>query len=556
MDEISRLRKLVAYQNAQNAQLADQNAQLADQLAKQEEVFEDQNAQLADQLAKQEEVSLQKLWSKGIQGVTCRRKGSALSTHTSNHLPVNIMVDENKFVKLDDKFISQENLTASSLFLLNMQQQDNINVVSYFNESGIEDHVRYIIKDVLHSLGINRQVSIHYQATLIGKIDGKRKESKSDIWVVKTLSGVPIAIVEVKQPGRAKMNNKRVLGQVFDYMCNLRNSFGQCEVFGIVTTLEQWRVCWLPDTNNFAASTTLVPQQIDNLTTVFSVDNTLLRTICCGDIYELGDPQLLSVIASVFLKSMKSHYRVVSLLSPCRAYTILSKSDWYWGTISDAELAAHDSLMLTLPKKLLMPPKLKVLRQFHGGADGQVCLALTESFDLVVVKKFYESAKCKREFDLWKELYEVGVLQVELVGSQALIMPFVFHCVQGENEELTFNFNLSYWGKHQNSLLEDDGRFISWTSKINAFMGVNDITVSNALIQAVNLLAKKHVVHNDLVWRHVALLPQFSEDGKQVEGMKPILIDLASANYVETESTAMEYMQEGMNELLEELEDR
>jgi len=38
--------------------------------------------------------------------------------------------------------------------------------------------------------------------------------------------------------------------------------------------------------------------------------------------------------------------------------------------------------------------------------------------------------------------------------------------------------------------------------------------------------------------------------------MKPILIDLASANYVETESTAMEYMQEGMNELLEELEDR
>lgn len=68
---------------------------------------------------------------------------------------------------------------------------------------------------------------------------------------------MPIAIVEVKQPGLSKMKNKKV----FDYMCNLHNSFGQCEVFGIVTTLEHWRVCWLPVTNNFAALTTFVPQQ-------------------------------------------------------------------------------------------------------------------------------------------------------------------------------------------------------------------------------------------------------------------------------------------------------
>jgi hypothetical protein len=103
----------------------------------------------------------------------------------------------------------------------------------------------------------------------------RKREFKSDIWVVKTKSGVPIAVIEVKQPGLNKLSNRKVPGQVFDYMSNLRNYFRQCEVFGIVTTLDEWRVVWLPDTDTFAASEDMEPPPYPDLLPQFPVESTL-----------------------------------------------------------------------------------------------------------------------------------------------------------------------------------------------------------------------------------------------------------------------------------------
>ena len=73
-------------------------------------------------------------------------------------------------------------------------------------------------------------------------------------------------------------------------------------------------------------------------------------------------------------------------------------------------------IYLTLPQQA--PTQLIVLRQFNGGADGQTCLTLNEGFNfVVVVKKFYDANVCKKEYNIWKNVYEVDVLLTKLMDS-------------------------------------------------------------------------------------------------------------------------------------------
>ena len=209
--------------------------------------------------------SLEQFWKCEFRGLQLSTRRSASSTHTSTHADIGNF----KLHSFADFNIETHNSSTVSLFLVELQRQENNKLILYFNEAEIEHRVRLIIQDVLMCLAINTQVSIHYQATIVSVVETGRSESKSDIWVVKTKSGVPIAVIEVKQPGLSKLSNRKVLGQVFDYMSNLRNSFGQYEIFGIITTLDQWRVVWFPDTDEFAASGDLEPPMYEDLQVTF-----------------------------------------------------------------------------------------------------------------------------------------------------------------------------------------------------------------------------------------------------------------------------------------------
>ena len=68
------------------------------------------------------------------------------------------------------------------------------------------------------------------------------------------LNGLPILVIEVKRPHTDALANEYVNGQLCDYMCVLRQRYGVNEVFGIITTYDEWKVCWFKDTNEFAAS--------------------------------------------------------------------------------------------------------------------------------------------------------------------------------------------------------------------------------------------------------------------------------------------------------------
>jgi hypothetical protein len=475
------------------------------------------------------DITLQRLWNCGLGNLTFlgRNSTGSDSRDPSSHAAAQFC--EKKF-----EMISKcENLFDElSLFLLTMKDQGWSTSIVFSNEAEIFFYIRHILRDVLISLEIFRDVYLSSETDWVVK--------KSSIWVVRTQSDVPIAVIVVKQPGVGRISQECVLGEVFDYLATLRNSFGQCEVFGIVTTLEEWRVCWLPDTDSFAASS---EERFEDAE--FSVRTTLERTLSCSQVYQCNDPDLLKVIGSFLKKSLKSHNRQVPLISSNRGYVILNELNWCWGSYSDADLQSFASLSLALPNALQIEiPHFTVLRQFHGGADGQVFLALTNDFRLVVIKKFTESDKCDKECRLWREVNGVDVLKVTLVGSPCLIMPFVFPCCEIADGEIVFNFDLSSLGKVRGSSILDDDRFNVWMERIKEFIrATGDISVQDTLDEAVDEFTRKCYYHDDLEWRHVALLPQVSTNGEEIVGMKPVLIDLASVKRVETQEIAMTEMQ-------------
>ena len=70
------------------------------------------------------------------------------------------------------------------------------------------------------------------------------------------LSQPKLRLVEVKRPGKVEeksiLENKIVLGQLYDYMLQLHSYHGLQNVFGIVATYNEWRICWLPEVDTAA----------------------------------------------------------------------------------------------------------------------------------------------------------------------------------------------------------------------------------------------------------------------------------------------------------------
>lgn len=69
-------------------------------------------------------------------------------------------------------------------------------------------------------------------------------EVRPDLWVIFTASMVPIGAIEVKKPSSTAMNNQKILGELRDQMEQLRHFYGATFSIGILTTGNEFRVCW------------------------------------------------------------------------------------------------------------------------------------------------------------------------------------------------------------------------------------------------------------------------------------------------------------------------
>ena len=294
----------------------------------------------------------------------------------------------------------------------------------------------------------------------------------------------------------------------------------------------------------------MVPTRCDNLFNSFPAETISDRNVNISKVYKLSDKDLLAMLATVFLKSKNSQYRPVELLSRSRCYITLTQDKWFWGTLKIEKLE-ECGISLKLSSVSAEIKEVTVLRQFKGGADGQVYLALTDNFELMVVKKFFDQTVCPKEENLWKVLYNAKVRALKLRGSQCLVMPFVFHCVFIDGT-WTFKFNMSLWAKHTHFQIDDEV-LNKWTQKFENYITTHPTTPTEALQNAVKTVADCGYIHNDLEWRHVALLPLLDEDGGSVIGMKPVLIDLASVTESKTPVEAATAMNNAVQLLLQDM---
>jgi len=122
-------------------------------------------------------------------------------------------------------------------------------MLDYGDEDSVRTHVRLVLLDIATSLrgilGSDFKLSFYSELSTFG--------DAGDLWVVRA-NGMAVGVVEVKKPGKQAMTHENIIGECFDYMQDVRGFDGLDHVFCILTTYQQWRIMWLPDSDAGAKS--------------------------------------------------------------------------------------------------------------------------------------------------------------------------------------------------------------------------------------------------------------------------------------------------------------
>jgi hypothetical protein len=213
------------------------------------------------------------------------------------------------------------------------------------SESDIQTYVKLVMWDAIAYAGLENKLECFNELGVV--------RLRPDIWVVVKVNKAPIGVIEVKKPGKEIMNNKRVHGQIYDSMLRLRHFFGQQNVFGIVSTYKQWRIYWLPDSDDSARATKTdiaqdatieMPNVIPSFTGNFVGDSKdcprspVKRIVYGSRILEWNNSSLPSYLVSVILKMYYSRNYNIKILDAKRSYIILNKTSWFWGPLQVSSL--------------------------------------------------------------------------------------------------------------------------------------------------------------------------------------------------------------------------
>jgi hypothetical protein len=184
-----------------------------------------------------------------------------------------------------------------------------------------------------------------------------------------------------------------------------------------------------------------------------------------------------------------------------------------------------------------------ILRFFHGGGDGSVALAITDSGSLCVLKFHFDSAARNKEIDLWKTLYDIDCFTISHTTNTccAMVMPFVVHATLMKNGTPEFKFNVMEWAKEEVVQSLPCPTLDTCTNHLTELWTEMHATVEEIAQIALKNLTDLKFIHRDIKWNHIALLRKFdAETNKFV--FKPILIDLVAVETSESVELARQEM--------------
>jgi hypothetical protein len=335
-------------------------------------------------------------------------------------------------------------------------------------------------------------------------------------------------------------------------MVKLRVIYGIRYVFGIVTTMKEWKIVWLPDSSDAAGAENLdYPKN-----TEVDVDICEKRELCISKTYSVTKSLELSTCITSVLKKMHNGVGdrlILPLLDNIRTFIELSKQTWRWTTVTSP------------PKYTLYPPeettdKFHLLRDYHGGSDGRVWLAAAVGSGRLAVIKFLctedAESQASLEANVWQTL-GFSAYSCQLMGKFCVVMPYALHVKVYDGTPRLIS-SLNCWTSTDDILDNYKSKEIKFYQElIDQIEEAND-SIQDILRNAVKFVSSKLVCHDDLEWRHVALIPKFaknseaknSEDEIILNGYQATLIDLTRSRIVETAEEARNEMEAKMNNLL------
>ena len=397
------------------------------------------------------------------------------------------------------------------------------------------------VGDLKSSLGVNQEVCFSAASVLSM---GSRADA---IVFVKDTSAIT-GVAEVKLPGF----NFEHIHQIVDYMIDLRNSFNVRYVFGVLTTYEAWKILWFEDSNEAAILTSKLAY--DELCMAGSANEYVISekvTVIQSQLYKHSDLSLIECLVSLVYKIGKSPLYLPNKFIDARSRYIFATKN----SIS------YRFLPKTLVKfSFSMPTKktrnLFILSYFHRGGDGSVALCCSGSGNLAVVKFLTDGGteKLGQEQAHWRNIWGVECRIVNLNNRDGLLMPFCMPFnVHKRRDGNAWFCSLHIWNKILSNKASDFEEVSDELEKCIDYANLkyyqsNPIKVAEKALETMTL---KGTRHDDLEWRHFALLPVLNEN--RVYEFKPILIDLTRVETLPV-NEAREAALQGLIKLTEQFE--
>ena len=375
-------------------------------------------------------------------------------------------------------------------------QEKSSYIYSWSTESDIQILVNLALQDILRLAGLSKYLSVFSELRMFSL--------RPDLWVVRTSNGMPIGVIEVKKPGKVAggtpvLDDPILAGQIFDYMMCLRQFNGLRNIFGIITTYNEWKICWLEDTDKAAASEMKLSND-EYGPPMEGIRIASKRVVRCSRIYKNHEPELIKVLVSVVHKMFHSPSTPPKLLyEETRAYVKLTENSYGWETLPSGTI-----LKYTPPPA--QTTQFYLLQDYHGGADGRVWLGCSESGHLVVIKfgKTHELQSeqvhmhgadedtdygliYRREAERWNNIWSPNGYTVRvrnLTGRTALVMPFAFHVHMSKEGTIEFK-GPNHWAKG----CICDNRYAG-TSESSEHKQIDEVEGDNVLREQVSLKAK------------------------------------------------------------------
>ena len=320
-------------------------------------------------------------------------------------------------------------------------------IVTYITENDVANLVERFLSGILDALGLLDIVGVYSEAGTF--------RLRPDLWLI-TVRSVPVGVVEVKKPdkpgqGFKALDHPNVLGELYDCMKHLPNFYGVHPAFGILTSMNSWRVAWFPDeeTDELAAASEeledadhhlpdisdsavaphlLLEEQPEANAAEQTVDEDVgQRALHASRIFSREETGgvLTRAIASALLKMLKA--KKTPLESP---FAKLEECTILKFVKGDDERATWTHLTLKDgPKwdKIANPKKnLYAIQDMGYGAHGRVWLTCSYSGAVCVLKFALDGKKelLDKELEVWNKVYpDIPVFREEWCGEPALRMP-------------------------------------------------------------------------------------------------------------------------------------